>query len=106
MERMQREVDAYISQFKEGYFPPFEMLARLQEEVGEVAREVQQLYGMKKKKETEEETTLQKELGDVLFVLISFANAEGISLDEAFDEVMNKFRTRDKDRWTKREELE
>ena len=43
MEEMQRAVDAYISQFKEGYFPPMELVARLTEELGEVAREVQHL---------------------------------------------------------------
>lgn len=32
---MQREVDQYISQFKEGYFSPLAMLARMSEEVGE-----------------------------------------------------------------------
>lgn len=32
---MQREVDRYISQFKEGYFSPLSMLARMSEEVGE-----------------------------------------------------------------------
>ncbi|XBV86506.1 hypothetical protein ABOD76_09400 [Deinococcus sonorensis KR-87] len=31
-------VDRYISQFREGYFPPLLMLARLTEETGEVAR--------------------------------------------------------------------
>ncbi len=31
---MQREVDLYISQFKEGYFSPLAMLARMSEEVG------------------------------------------------------------------------
>ena len=29
MKEMQKEVDAYISQFKEGYFSPLAMLARL-----------------------------------------------------------------------------
>ena len=33
---LQNKVDAYINQFEEGYFPPFEMLARLSEEVGEL----------------------------------------------------------------------
>ena len=37
---IQQEVDAYISQFKEGYFSPLAMLARLTEEAGELAREV------------------------------------------------------------------
>src|ERR1051325_7117390 len=32
------EVDRYINQFKEGYFPPLSMLARLTEELGELAR--------------------------------------------------------------------
>ena len=35
---IQKEVDDYISQFKEGYFPPLSMLARMTEELGELAR--------------------------------------------------------------------
>jgi NTP pyrophosphatase (non-canonical NTP hydrolase) len=42
-------------------------------------------------------------LGDLLFVLICFANSLGVDLEEAHDRVMDKFRTRDKDRWTKRD---
>ena len=37
---MQKEVDAYIQQFKAGYFSPLSQMARLTEEVGELAREV------------------------------------------------------------------
>ena len=37
---MQEEVDAYIQQFKAGYFSPLAQMARLTEEVGELAREV------------------------------------------------------------------
>ena len=40
MKEMQKEVDAYISQFKAGYFSPLANLARLTEEVGELAREL------------------------------------------------------------------
>jgi len=29
MQALQQRVDDYIGQFKEGYFPPFELLARL-----------------------------------------------------------------------------
>ncbi len=39
MKDMQKEVDAYIGQFKEGYFSPLAMMARLTEEMGELARE-------------------------------------------------------------------
>ena len=98
---MQKEVDGYISQFKEGYFSPLAMLARLTEELGELAREVNHYYGEKPKKPTEKEKTVEEELGDLLFVLICFANALGISLEEAHNRVMEKFQTRDKNRWTR-----
>jgi NTP pyrophosphatase (non-canonical NTP hydrolase) len=99
---MQGEVDAYISQFKEGYFSPLAMLARMSEEVGELAREVNHTYGEKPKKSTEEANSIELELGDILFITICFANSLGIDLTEAHDRVMHKFQTRDADRWTKR----
>ncbi len=101
---MQQEVDAYISQFKEGYFSPLAMMARLTEELGELAREVNHTYGEKPKKDTEKEKAMEEELGDVMFVLICLANSLNIDLEEAHTRVMNKFTTRDADRWTKIEE--
>ncbi|EKE32616.1 hypothetical protein MJ3_01622 [Salimicrobium jeotgali] len=103
-EEMQERVDRYISQYKEGYFPPLSMLARLSEEVGELAREINHVYGEKPKKDSEAEKALEEELGDVMFVLTSFANSLGIDISEAFDMSMSKIETRDKDRWTKKEE--
>lgn len=103
MKEMQDEVDAYISQFKEGYFSPLALLARMTEELGELAREVNHYYGEKPKKSTEKERTIEEEMGDVLFVLICFANSLNIDLEEAHKLVMNKFNTRDKDRWTKKD---
>ena len=50
VKELQKEVDAYISQFKEGYFSPLAMTARLTEELGELAREVNHYYGEKPKK--------------------------------------------------------
>ncbi|WP_088833393.1 nucleotide pyrophosphohydrolase [Paenibacillus tyrfis] len=101
LEDLQGEVHEYISQFKEGYFKPLTMLARMSEEVGELAREVNHRYGEKPKKATEEENSIELELGDILFITICFANSLGIDLTEAHDKVMHKFRTRDADRWTK-----
>ncbi|WP_091270861.1 nucleotide pyrophosphohydrolase [Alteribacillus persepolensis] len=101
MQAMQEEVDNHISQYKEGYFSPLAMLARLTEETGELAREMNHYYGEKPKKESETEKSLEQEMGDILFVLICFANSLDIDLEEAFDVVMKKFKTRDKDRWTK-----
>ena len=104
MRQLQQEVDRHIGQFKEGYFAPMEMLARMTEELGELAREVNHVYGPKKKKESEAEKLIEEEMGDVLFVLICMANSMEIDLQEAHDGVMEKFRTRDKDRWTRKEE--
>ncbi|AST98685.1 nucleotide pyrophosphohydrolase [Shouchella clausii] len=103
---MQKEVDSYIGQFKEGYFSPLAMLARLTEELGELAREVNHYYGEKPKKALEEDKTMEQEIGDMLFVLICLANSLQIDLSEAHDLVMHKFQTRDKDRWTKKEKGE
>ncbi|MFG6118438.1 nucleotide pyrophosphohydrolase [Thalassobacillus sp. B23F22_16] len=102
--QMQERVDRYISQFKEGYFSPLSMMARMSEEVGELAREVNHHYGEKPKKSSEDEKSLEEELGDVLFVLSSFANSLNIDLSEAFDRSMTKIETRDKNRWTRKSE--
>ncbi|QKG84355.1 nucleotide pyrophosphohydrolase [Kroppenstedtia pulmonis] len=104
MKQMQQEVDDYISQFKEGYFHPLSMLARMTEEVGELAREVNHRYGEKPKKTEEEENSMEMELADLLFIIICFANSLEIDLDEAFDQVMNKYNTRDANRWTRVED--
>lgn len=101
LKAMQGEVDAYISQFKEGYFQPLSMLARMSEEVGELAREVNHRFGEKPKKADEAENSIEMELGDILYVTICFANSLGIDLTEAHDKVMRKFQTRDANRWTK-----
>lgn len=99
---IQREVDAYINQFKEGYFSPLALLARLSEEVGELAREVNHAYGEKPKKPDEADNSIELELGDILFILNCFANSLNIDLTEAHNKVLNKFNTRDADRWTRK----
>jgi NTP pyrophosphatase (non-canonical NTP hydrolase) len=99
---MQREVDLYISQFKEGYFSPLSMLARMSEEVGELAREVNHQFGEKPKKADEADNSIEMELGDILFIVICFANSLGIDMTEAHDQVMRKFNTRDANRWTRK----
>lgn len=104
MKQMQQEVDDYISQFKEGYFHPLSMLARMTEEVGELAREVNHRYGEKPKKTEEAENSMEMELADLLFIIICFANSLEIDLDKAFDQVMNKYNTRDANRWTRVED--
>lgn len=99
----QRRVDEWISQFEEGYWPPLAILARLVEEVGELARLLNHEFGEKPKKPGEEDQELTEELGDVLFVIISLANSQGIDLDSALEGVLEKYRTRDGERWTRKE---
>ncbi|MGE5685931.1 MAG: nucleotide pyrophosphohydrolase [Gemmatimonadota bacterium] len=98
----QARVDAWISRFEEGYFDPLTNLARLAEEVGELAREVNHRFGRKTKKPDEAEGDMGMEMADILFVLICMANREGIDLDEAFARMMAKVETRDEHRWTRK----
>ena len=100
----QRRVDAWIKRFEEGYFHPLTNMARLSEEVGELAREVNHRFGQKTKKASEAEGDLGMEMADILFVLICMANREGINLQEAFDRMMAKVELRDEARWTKKRE--
>lgn len=100
---IQHEVDLYISQFKEGYFPPLVNLARLTEEVGELARELNHRHGPKKKKADEPEGDVALELADVLFVLVVLANQLEIDLQAAVERTLEKYRVRDADRWQRRD---
>lgn len=101
---MQKEVDEYIGQYKTGYFSPLGQLARLTEEVGELAREINHVHGEKKKKNEEADKAIEEELGDVLFVIISLANSLDIDLSEAFELIMNKFNTRDYNRFERKDD--
>lgn len=103
---MQKRVNTYISQFEEGYFSPLTMVARFSEELGELAREVNHLYGEKPKKLTERENTIENELGDLLFVTLSFANSLNIDMAQSFNQTMEKIETRDHNRWTKKNRSE
>jgi NTP pyrophosphatase (non-canonical NTP hydrolase) len=103
LKEAQTRVDAWISQFEEGYWPPLHNLARLVEEVGELARELNHRYGSKPKRAEEPDQDLAMELADVLFVLLVMANEQGIDLDEALGKVLEKYRVRDGERWTRKE---
>lgn len=97
----QQAVDAYVGQFQEGYWPPLSNLARLIEEVGELARELNHRYGHKPKKAGEPEQDLGIELADIMFVIIAIANEQKIDLEAAFAAVLEKYQVRDRDRWTR-----
>jgi NTP pyrophosphatase (non-canonical NTP hydrolase) len=97
----QRLVDEWISQFEEGYWPPLVNLARLVEEVGELSREMNHRFGAKRKREDEADKDLAMEMADVLFVLLALANEQKIDLGSALEQVLEKYRVRDSDRWNR-----
>ena len=98
----QARVDAWIGQFEEGYWPPLANLARLVEEVGELARLMNHQFGPKRKKAGEAEQELGEELADILFVILVLANERKIDLGSALEGVLEKYRVRDSERWVRK----
>jgi NTP pyrophosphatase (non-canonical NTP hydrolase) len=98
----QDTVDRWISQYEEGYFAPLANVARLAEEVGELAREVNHHFGPKAPKPDEAVGSIPLELADILFVVICLANSQKIDLDDAFAQMMAKVTARDAGRWTRK----
>lgn len=98
----QRVVDEWIGQFEEGYWSPLANLARLTEEVGELAREVNHQFGQKPKRPDEAPNDIANELGDILWVVICLANSLNIDLGEAFSHTLRKVTSRDADRFTRK----
>jgi len=95
MNELQKRVDELVSEFG-GYWGPFEMLAALVEEVGELSEALLSLEGPKGSGSLGE---LKEELGDVMFALSCIANRYGIDLFEALGESIEKYKSRDSDRW-------
>ncbi|MBT3785175.1 nucleotide pyrophosphohydrolase [bacterium] len=93
-------VDLYISQFKEGYFPPLSNLSRLMEELGELSRELNHRFGGKTKQDPLAADRTREEMGDIFFTLLVLANQLEIDLGEALSEVLKKYQRRDFSRWT------
>jgi NTP pyrophosphatase (non-canonical NTP hydrolase) len=103
MKDYQKQVDDWIKQYKIGYFKPLEILARLTEETGELAREINHRFGPKKKKSSEDRKDIEEETADIIFTLICLANSLDLNIDRGFKSVMDKCYGRDKDRWEKKE---
>jgi NTP pyrophosphatase (non-canonical NTP hydrolase) len=99
---LQTTIDAWISQYEAGYWPPLANLARLTEEVGELAREINHAFGPKTKKSTEQEGSIAEELGDILFTVAAIANSLDIDLDTVMRANLEKVTQRDDQRWERR----
>jgi NTP pyrophosphatase (non-canonical NTP hydrolase) len=69
-----------------GYWEPVSMMARITEEVGELARAINIKHGGKKSKGDQDGRDVEKELADVLFTTLAIANKEGVDLEKEFAE--------------------
>ncbi len=99
----QADIHAWILQVGGGYWSPHANLARITEEVGELARLVNHLYGPKPKKPAEAAQELGEELADIVFAIICLANSEDIDLGVYLQQVIEKVWVRDRDRYVARE---
>ena len=98
----QKDVHDWVDQYKIGYWQPLEIMARLSEETGELARELNHRYGPKKKKSTEDKQEVGDEMADIIFTLCCLANSHDIDLDEHWENTIDKLYGRDKDRFEKK----
>jgi len=99
MQKYQKELDLWFKKYKWEYWHQLAQFARLVEEIGELARILNHLYGEKPKKSEEKRQELEEEIGDVLYTLICLANSSNVDLDTAIKKSFAKVMRRDKNRY-------
>ena len=97
IQQLQQQVDEWIKQYGVRYFNELTNMAILTEEVGEVARIMARKYGEQSFKESDN-SDLDEELADVLFVLLCIANQTDVNLQESFDNKLKIKTMRDAER--------
>jgi NTP pyrophosphatase (non-canonical NTP hydrolase) len=95
----QREVAHWVAEHG-GFFPPLANLARLAEEVGELARCLNAEHGPKRPKLGEALPEVAEELGDIVFVVAVLAEQLGVSLGASAEASLAKARRRDGERFS------
>jgi NTP pyrophosphatase (non-canonical NTP hydrolase) len=94
-ETLQEVVDQWIRGHGR-YWDKFEILARLTEDLGEVAATLQHAEGLRSGREN---LDLGDEIGDLLFTLAAFANVNDLRLGDCVNGVMEKYQTSDSTEW-------
>lgn len=102
IKEMQRQVDDWIKQYKVGYFHPLAIITQSVEELGELAREINNRHGPRIKKSVNDTSEIGEEISDVIFAMICMANSQGIDLEKFWEEKINKCYKRDGNRWEKK----
>ena len=100
LEEWQSRVDEQIQAFG-GYWDTFQILARLMEELGEMAAALQRLEGLRPH---DSAVDLEAEIGDVLYTVMAFANARELRLDHALARVLEKYKVRDQQAWLEQQQ--
>lgn len=95
LDQVQSTVDDWI-RANTGYWDKFQILARLTEELGEVAAALQRQEGLRPRKTS---VDLGGEVGDLLFTLAAFANVNGLNLEQCFTQTIEKYNARDAQAW-------
>ena len=104
LNKLQQQVDNWISEYGVRYFDELTNMAILTEEVGEVARIISRQYGEQSFKDSDHKD-LGEELADVLFVVLCLANQTNTDLQASFDKKMKKITNRDAKRHHDNEKL-
>ncbi len=94
----QKRIDQWIMEHG-GYWPPLSMLAAIIEEIGEIARELNNIEGFKPLK-SRENGDLGEELADLLYAIACLANYYKIDLEEKLDNTILKYIKRDASRFS------
>ena len=102
IKEFQLKLHAYNKTLDPPYWTPHEILARITEEVGELARIINSDFGPKVKKPSDEHDTIGEESADIIYAIACLANREGIDLEAELEKVLLKAKTRDKDRFPKK----
>ena len=102
LSQIQKQIDDTVQPYAKPYWEPLSILARITEEVGEIARILNAKYGDKPLKKDESPDELSGEIADVMYALFCLANREGINLDQPMQDCINKLLTRDKDRFDRK----
>ena len=95
----QRLIDEWMRERGWAYWHPLSQLARMIEELGELARLLNHLHGEKPKKTEEVAQDLGLELADLLYTIICLANSQGIDLQDSLVRALAKYAARDRDRY-------
>ncbi len=98
IKKSQEIVDNWIKSNTKGYWQLPNMMLRLMEEVGELARAVNHKFGEKQKKSEEIDKEISSELSDVFYDIICIANSLEIDLEKSFKDTISKYEKRDKNR--------